>query len=70
MTGLSPTERAAHYRELADMHLQLGQGAVVAEARASHLELAALWTRLAAQAEHEAAQPVRDQDGEVNAPSL
>ena len=65
VTGLSPTARAAHYRELADMHLQLGQATTFAEARASHLELAALWTRLAAQADHEAAQPIRDQDGEV-----
>ena len=50
--GVSSAGRAAHYRELADMHLKLGQKTASAEARASHLELAALWTRLAAQAEH------------------
>jgi len=50
--GVSPERRAAHYRGLADMHLKLGQDTASADARASHLELAALWTRLAAQAEH------------------
>ncbi|MDB5476925.1 MAG: hypothetical protein JWP49_2436 [Phenylobacterium sp.] len=54
LSGLPPAERAAAYRALADMHLQLGQDAA-AEAGAAHLELAALWTRLAAQAEHQAA---------------
>jgi len=70
MTGLSPTARAAHYRELVEMHLRLGRATTLAEARASHLELAALWTRLAAQADHEAAQPVRDLNGEVCVPSV
>lgn len=51
---LPPAQRAARYRELADMHLTLGQQAKVAEARASHLELAGLWTRLAASAERQA----------------
>lgn len=50
-SGLPPGERAARYRELADMHLRLGGAALVEEARAAHLELAALWTRLATQAE-------------------
>lgn len=50
--GVSSEGRAAHYRELADMHLKLGQATASPEARASHLELAALWTRLAAQADH------------------
>lgn len=50
-SGLPPDERAARYRDLADMHLRLGGAALVAEARAAHLELAALWTRLATQAE-------------------
>jgi len=54
LSGLPAAERAAAYRALADMHLKLGQRAA-AEAGASHLELAALWTRLAAQAEHQAA---------------
>ena len=53
-----PAARAAHYRELADMHLQAAQTAAASEARASHLELAALWTRLAAQADHQPADPL------------
>ena len=51
LSALPATERAARYRELADMHLRLGGAALVEEARAAHLELAALWTRLASQAE-------------------
>ena len=47
-------ERAERYRKLADMHLRLGRKTAIADARASHLELAALWTRLAAQATHQA----------------
>jgi hypothetical protein len=58
LSGLPSSERAARYRELADMHLRLGQAAILAEARASHLELAALWTRLAAQAERQSAEEV------------
>lgn len=50
-------ERAARYRELADMHLRYGEQAHDPAARASHLELAALWTRLAAQAEHQPDDP-------------
>jgi hypothetical protein len=53
LSGLPPAERAKCYRELAEMHLRLGQQAS-ADTSASHLELAALWTRLAAQAEHQA----------------
>jgi hypothetical protein len=53
LSGLPPAERAAAYRALADRHLMLGQAGGL-EAGAAHLELAALWTRLAAQAEHQA----------------
>jgi len=53
-SGLPATERAARYRELAAMHLKLSGAAMVEEARAAHLELAALWTRLASQADHHA----------------
>ncbi|RAK55884.1 hypothetical protein DJ017_15910 [Phenylobacterium soli] len=35
------------------MHLRMAQRVSAPEARASHLELAALWTRLAAQADHQ-----------------
>lgn len=52
VTGLAPADRARRYRDLADMHLKLAASASAPEARASHLELAALWTRLAAQADH------------------
>jgi hypothetical protein len=54
LSGLPPAERAGRYRELADMHLQLAGEAQGGEARAAHLELSALWTRLATQAEHQA----------------
>ncbi len=60
LTAQPPSERAARYRELADMHLRLGQSAAAPEARAAHLELAALWTRLAAQADHLAANDATD----------
>jgi len=50
-------ERAARYRELADMHLAFAQETADAAARASHLELAALWTRLASQADHPPPEP-------------
>jgi hypothetical protein len=49
--GRPAAGRAAHYRELAAMHLELGQESRSPEARAAHLELAGLWTRLAAQAD-------------------
>jgi hypothetical protein len=51
LSGLPADERARRYRELAHMHVGMSEGAV-AEARTAHLELAALWMRLAAQAEH------------------
>lgn len=54
LSGLPAAERAKRYRELAAMHLKLGGGAMVEQARAAHLELAALWTRLARQAELQA----------------
>jgi len=73
LSGLPSSERAARYRELADMHLRLGQAAILAEARASHLELAALWTRLAAQAVRHSAEEVMatlpDHDGRASIPS-
>jgi hypothetical protein len=53
-SGLPAAQRAARYRELAEMHLSLGGAAMAEEARAAHLELAALWTRLASQADHHA----------------
>jgi hypothetical protein len=56
LSRLPPAERARSYRDLAEMHLRLGQQAS-ADTSASHLELAALWTRLAAQAEEAAAHP-------------
>jgi hypothetical protein len=62
LTLLPPAQRAARYRELTEMHLALAQQATLPEARAAHLELAALWTRLAAQADHESARP-RGADG-------
>lgn len=70
ITTLPPAQRAAHYRTLADRHLRLGEAAGLAEARASNLELAALWTRLAAQAEHEATHPVCQTEDEVPVPSV
>lgn len=54
LASRSPGERAARYRELADMHLKVAASSKAPEARASHLELAALWTRLAAQADRQA----------------
>lgn len=54
VSGLPPAERARRYRELADRHLRLGQRMISAEASAAHLELAALWTRLATEAERQA----------------
>ncbi|HEX3701384.1 MAG TPA: hypothetical protein VHV27_12010 [Phenylobacterium sp.] len=55
LSALPPAERARRYRQLADMHLQLVGEALVEEARAAHLELAGLWTRLATQADHQIA---------------
>jgi hypothetical protein len=52
-SALPARDRAERYRALATQHLELGKAALVAEARAAHLELAALWTRLATQAEHQ-----------------
>jgi hypothetical protein len=73
LSGLPSCERAARYRELADLHLRLGQAAILAEARASHLELAALWTRLAAQAERQSAEAVMatypDGFGQISIPN-
>ena len=54
LSNLPPQERARHYRELADMHLGRAGSARMDDARAAHLELAALWTRLATQADHQA----------------
>ena len=62
LSALPPAERAARYRELAKMHLGFAGRAAIADARAAHLELAALWTRLAAQADHESAR-ARAPDG-------
>ena len=56
LSDLPPAERAGRYRECADMHLRLAEEAQAGEARAAHLELAALWTRLATQAEHQASR--------------
>jgi hypothetical protein len=66
LSNLPPQERARHYRELADMHLGRAEAARMDEARAAHLELAALWTRLATQADHQAeltARRSRSEDG-------
>lgn len=54
VSGLPPDERARRYRELADRHLRLGSRMTSADATAAHLELAALWTRLATEAERQA----------------
>ncbi|THD79436.1 MAG: hypothetical protein E7812_10240 [Phenylobacterium sp.] len=62
LSGLPPGERAKHYRELSDMHRLLAGEAPGGEARAAHLELAALWTRLASQAEHQARDAGRPRD--------
>jgi hypothetical protein len=52
MGGLSPRERAAHYRALAAAQLELG-GRAEAEIASTHFELAAMWTRLAEEAERQ-----------------
>lgn len=50
---LPARERADHYRALAVQHVRLSRAAAGEEARAAHLELAALWMRLTAQAERQ-----------------
>lgn len=57
---LPPASRAAHYRDLADRHLSLAGVTAAADARAAHLELAALWTRLAGEADRQAKAPILD----------
>ena len=54
LSDLPPGERARRYREFAEMHLHLGGEAQAEQARAAHLELASLWTRLATQADRQA----------------
>jgi hypothetical protein len=60
-------ERADRYRALAAQHVALGKAAPGAEARAAHLELAALWTRLSAQAEHQVLESGLSPDAEAQA---
>lgn len=54
VAGLPPEARASRYREVAERHLELGRTSTVPEARAAHLELAALWMRLSSEAERQA----------------
>jgi hypothetical protein len=48
--GLPADQRAAGYRELARTHVKIAEAAEAPGVRASHLELASLWTRLAEEA--------------------
>ena len=52
ISRLPPEQRAQRYRRLADMHLRFAEQVHDAGMQAAHLELASLWTRLAAAAEH------------------
>lgn len=70
LSNLPPQERARHYRELADMHLSRAQATPMDEARAAHLELAALWTRLASQADHQAELMAKEAAAEDGAEGL
>jgi hypothetical protein len=58
--GLPADQRAAGYRELARTHVKIAQAAEALEVRASHLELASLWTRLAEEAERHMGAGARD----------
>ena len=49
--SLPPNERAARYRQKANEQVQLAAGADTPDIRASSLELAAMWMRLAEAAE-------------------
>lgn len=48
---LPARERAARYRELAQAQCELAEACDLPEIRATHLELAAMWGRLAEEAE-------------------
>ena len=58
--GLPADQRAAGYREVTRTHIRIAQSAEAPELRASHLELASLWTRLAEEAERHVGKTVRD----------
>ena len=61
---LSPRQRAAGYRNLAASQLALAGRARLPEIRATHLELAAMWTRLAEEAERRR-EPFEPASGEM-----
>jgi hypothetical protein len=70
LAHLTASERAAHYRELVDRHLALARTTTAPEAQAAHLELAALWTRLAGEADRQAQAPVLAAADEPRGPAV
>jgi hypothetical protein len=64
--SLPPGERAARYRRKANEQVALASGADTPDIRATCLELAAMWMRLAEAAQHgeAAAESRRDTSGE------
>jgi len=62
---LPPRERAARYRDLAQAQCELAEASELPEIRATHLELAAMWSRLAEEAERhvEPATPAAPEAG-------
>jgi hypothetical protein len=59
--GLPPWQRAARYRDLAASQLEMAGRAKLPEISSAHLELAAMWTRLAEEADRrpDEARPAR-----------
>ena len=57
LSHLTGPDRAERYREMAKQQLKLAAEGDNEEVRASCLELAAMWTRLAEEAERRGAEP-------------
>lgn len=56
LSELPPRERALRYRELAREQRRLADGSDIPDIRRTHLELGAMWSRLASQAERQVAE--------------
>lgn len=65
---LPARERAARYKDLAQSQRELADGCELPEIRATHLELAAMWSRLAEEAERHV-EPASRADAEGAAPT-
>ncbi|HVI33969.1 hypothetical protein [Phenylobacterium sp.] len=66
---LPPRQRATRYKDLAQAQRELADACDLPEIRATHLELAAMWARLAEEAERHADTPRPGDADESAAPA-